>query len=76
MDLLDDDMSLSDLISSTGLNSGTACVGILAHSYFLKLLTTAQFRSKLTMDPKTPEAELNKITSSQYYKRWCSAQLK
>ena len=47
--------SMADFLTGLGINSGTAAVGILGHSLLLKMLTTVQFRAKLTMDPKTPQ---------------------
>lgn len=46
---------MADFLTGLGINSGTAAVGILGHSLLLKMLTTVQFRAKLTMDPKTPQ---------------------
>lgn len=56
---------MADFFSSIGINSGTAAVGIMAHSLTLKMLTTIQFRAKLTLDPKTPQASHVRIYESR-----------
>mmetsp|Transcript_27159 Transcript_27159/g.47384 ORF Transcript_27159/g.47384 Transcript_27159/m.47384 type:complete len:148 (+) Transcript_27159:127-570(+) len=66
---------MDSFANAVKLNSGTAAVGLLAHTFAIKALTTAQFRDKTTGVTKISTAEREKIFKSWYYQRWCAAQL-
>ena len=56
------------------LRSGLAAAALVGHACLTKLSMTLIFRLKTTMKA-TPKAEVDKITSSTFYKRWHATQL-